>query len=886
MVGMPGGFSAREFNPNDSFSGSLRNVALPEANRDQAEIANDAVALESVSSAVEFAALIPDVCRGFEQSRRNRLPTEISFKEYLTQVWNDPHRTVRSVAQYQVDAFEHYGFEEKVIGGREIKDFAARTFPWQSSALDHRRELVGQEVGTFAYYQFCQRAAQDERSRAILCVHGHSGSGKTTFFQMRDEMLEDFSRNHPEGALYRLVWRFSEVESQRFGFAIDPNAPAREEKKRGEVRIPADNNTDPIFVIPSERLADGGSSPREALLEALKNGGRVDDSFCRDYFLSDGLDPLSRKILDHLLEVYKGDMATILDRHVTVERWSYSNKLAEGLVSLKPNPDHHADIRPIHQPRPMMVRDAALETLPELHSTGALFLRANRGVLHYADMFRPTQQDRAQGDITRFNYLLDTLESGSVQVMSPRDPTALRNVPSFVFVSADTNDHNILEKMQSSGFEQLRERIEFVTFGLITRFKQEERVYELGVSADAKHQPSPHALETLALFACSTRLLSPNTVAPVYEIPGLRDVVKKLTPVGKALLLDEQKGVTAINHVLDDSDELTAEQAKLLSQHTALVANEYAGGLGQTKFWLYDGSLGLSTRAAIGIAARLLADHPDHPVTAMDVCTRLSELVTGGLPYYEDIKRMKQQVAAKVEQEFRAEGVKHSDIDVINKVKNLVPIPEPIEILGEVTEYAKRVIKDDLAEGLGLVTGKEAERALQRYVWHLRSYLTGGSQLVPEEFRIAKMRDNGRASEVVMRDFEDTCLEANRPATDEARDAFRKLVFGRIAAWTLDHPGKRFDQHIGEALPGILQEVSQSGRGAQRKAFSQFLSSATAYGTNDGSLERDMQSSDKEIQGRAQEYFDVVTQMERLGYHRDTVAKEIVWALTEHSLSR
>lgn len=633
MVGMPGEFAKPEFDPRESYGRSFSDLSVPEGNPDASSSSpSNASSVAAVSSAAEFTTLVPELCRGFEQSRRHRLPTEISFKEYLSQLWNDRQRTVRSVAQYQVDAFEHYGFEEKVIGGRAIKDFAVRTFPWQSPALDHRRELVGQEAGTFAYCQFCQRAAQDERPRVILCVHGHSGSGKTTFFQMRDEMLEDFSRNHPEGALYRLVWRFSEAESQRFGFAIDSTDPALEVKKKGEVRIPADNNTDPIFVIPRERAAAGGSSPREALLEALEQGGRTDESFCKDYFLSDGLDPLSRKILDHLLEVYKGDMAAILDRHVTVERWSYSNKLAEGIVSLKPNPDLHADIRPIHQPMRKMVHDDALETLPELQSTGALFLRANRGVLHYADMFRPNQQDRAQGDLTRFNYLLDTLESGSVQVMSPRDPTALRNVPSFIFVSAHTNDHNILEKMQSSGFEQLRERMEFVSFGLVTRFKQEERVYELAVSSDVVHQPSRHALETLALFACSTRLLSPNAASSVYDVPALRDVVKKLSPVGKALLLDEARGVSAVNLVLDGSEELTAEQVKILGQHTALVADEYAGGLGQTKFWLYDGSLGLSTRSALGIAERLLADYPDQSVSAMDVCNRLSELVKGGCP--------------------------------------------------------------------------------------------------------------------------------------------------------------------------------------------------------------------------------------------------------------
>lgn len=210
----------------------------------------------------------------------------------------------------------------------------------------------------------------------------------------------------------------------------------------------------------------------------------------------------------------------------------------------------------------------------------------------------------------------------------------------------------------------------------------------------------------------------------------------------------------------------------------------------------------------------------------------------------------------------------------------MVPVPEPAEIVSEVTTYAKRRIRNDLAEALGLSTGADAERALLRYVWHLRSYLSGGSQQVPEEFRLSQMRHDGRASEVVMTGFEDGCLEASRPTTPEARAALRQSIFSKIAAWSLDNPGSRLDEQIGRALPAIVREVRLSGRTLQKRAFEQFLESAEAYGRNDGALQQDLQSNDKILKKRAEHYFDVLTNLERLGYQRDFAAREVVWALS------
>ena len=837
--------------------------------------------LDSPDPADAFAALVPQLCADHEKSLRQHTSHEMGFREYLSLLWREPERVVRSPAQYQVDAFKHYGFEEKEIAGKVIKDFAVRTFPWQSSSLDHRRELIGQEIPTDAYFRFCERAARDARPSSLVCIHGHSGSGKTTFFRMRDEMLEDFSRNHLEGALYRLVWRFVEPEAQRFGFAIDESTALRTHREKGELLIPADNNTDPLFVLPS---STGGmkdsKSPRELVLDNLRTGGRISETFNKDYFLADGLDPLSSKILSTLLDHYRGDMEKILDKHVRVERWYYASKLGEGIVSLNPNPDMRADIKPIHMSPKIGVRDEAFDKLPDLFSTGALYLRANRGVLHYSDMFRQNQLDRAQSDISRYNFLLETLESGMVQVLSPRDPTMLRNVPSFVFVSADTNDHNIVEKMQGSGFEQLRERMEFVPFGLITRFSEEARLYELAIEGSSRNQPSARSLETLALFACGTRLLSPDPFASGYAEDGLKDVIKKVTPVAKALLLDERAGAVEINRMKEEQSELSIDELRVLQQNAALVADEYSTGVGNTKFWLYDGGVGLSSRAGEKLAQRMILE-ADHSITAMDVCLRLREMVAEGLPYYEDVKRMRSQLTTQVEREMRAGGAKVSDADIVRRVHSLLPIAEPGQILDEVELYAKRGVQSDITQALGMTAETAAEGALLRYLWHVRSHLSGGNQEVPVEYRLAKMRKDGKASEVVMRDFEDNNLQASKPNTDEDRARLRASIFGQVAAWSLDNPGKKFDEHIGEALGGVLQDVRRSGRLAQKQAMKKVLDLTKMYGTENGELERDITSGDKAHKARAEKYYDLVTEMERLGYHRSSVAKEIVWALND-----
>ncbi len=873
---------ALEGSSENMAGGALASMAGPsDFTREQVSSAPDIAAASRLESS-SFAAAVTQKSAEYEQDRIVRLSPELSFKEYLQELYVNPSRVVRSVCQYQVDAFEHYGAQDTNIGGQTIRDFSVKHFPWHSEQTDRHRELIGQEVPTFAYYQFCKESALQERPQVMVCIHGQSGGGKTTFFQMRDEMLEDYSTNHPEGALYRLVWKFSAAEKEGIGFI------PQEKQSRGagghganEVRIPADNNTDPFFLLSREHTAGKSESPRELVMRSLEEQGRIDQSFNRNYFLSDGLDPLSKTIMSHLLKKYDGDLEKILERHVAVERWSYSSRMGEGIVSLKPNPDAHADNKPIlHGGNGRGVPDA-LSSIQELVSTGGLFLRANRGVMHYCDMLRPNQMDRGEADLSRFNFLLDTVESGNVQVLSHRDPTTLRNVPSYVFLSSDTNDENIVQKMRAPGFEQLRERMHFITFPLVSRFDAEAEIYRSALGNSTAHrEPERHALETLALFSTATRLLSPDPFGKGYS-PPMMSAVRKLSSVGKALLLNEGTSPTDLNLVRSEDDAFTPDELKVLFEQRREVIDEFSGGVGKTRFWLYDGGLGMSTRTAVKLAQHMVRSHPDRALTCMDVIEELSDAISGGLAYFEDIKRTRAQLTQQVERELKEErGSKVTENDVAVRVRKLFPAPDAKILLDEVTSYAKQKIGGDIAQAMGLLTGDAADQILLRYVWHVRAHLSGGNSEVPPEYRVARMRGDGAASEAVMAQFENTHITSGKPATPEDRQAFRRGVLRQVASWQIENPAKRFDQNLGEALPTLLTEVQQSGVKARAQSMKEFLEVTKLYGNDPDLHAADLQSSDKALQRRAELYYDVIRELGRVGYQADTVAKEVVWALS------
>lgn len=809
-----------------------------------------------------------------ERVRQSHSLQEMSFEEYLQALVREPTKYVRSPAQYQVDALEHYGFEKTTILGKEILDFKVKRFPWQSRG-GLQRELVGQELATYEYYKLCQQLAKDERPSGLICAHGAPGGGKSTFFQMRNEMLEDYSKNSDKGALYRLVWVFPPDERKGFGFLQGEEATT---DGRFTIRIPADNNTDPFFLLPNERGIDGAPSLREEILNLATKDG-VNERFNQSYFMSSGLDPLSQMIFEELLKEYKGDIGKIFEKHVRVERWHYAEELGRGIVSLRPNPDPHADVRPIAPqyngyPIPPVLRNIA----GDLHSSSSLILNGNRGIVHYSDMFRPNQMDRGDGDLSRFNNLLETIEGGVVQVLSHRDPSVIRNVQAYILFTADTNDEHILQKYRGSGFDALSERIFFLSIPLGSRFMAEAQAYR-GELAKTGARMAPGATEMLSLFNTATRLLTPDPDYPGYkEVKGLPELIAGLSTVDKALLLDETTKPLRREIIGSKGREYSAEELRLLEANAQTIAEEHVGGVGKTRFALYDGGMGISTRVGIKMAKTIAAQREE--VSTPDVERYLKEAIQEGLPYYNEIAAARAKYVAPVTEQLRKErpNERITESDVNQRLDKLFPVPNLSEILTDVIGYGKKVVRHDVSEALGIREAQNAESRLMKYVLHVRAYLNAGNFEVPREYRLSQMRDDGKASEEVMRAFENEHV-GETFSSDAQRRAYRETVFTTMTAWHLDNPNKVLSENLSEALPQLLEDIRRSDQRGREQKLARFLDDTVYFSSHAEQLEEDLRSFDVTKVRRAQEWRTTVERLEGMGYSRHSLAEHVVWAI-------
>ena len=821
-----------------------------------------------------------------ETARYTQVAQEMSFVEYIDALHRDPKRYIRNIGEYIADAFEFYGSCEREILGHKVLDFAVRTFPWQSSVGSERRELVGQEIPTYEYYLANKQAAQRERPGTMILGFGPPGSGKTLFFTMRDEMLEDYSRNHPEGALYRLVWCFNEEDLRRVGFRDLKESTEVKVDSDNVLRIPADNNTDPFFVISNERRSEAPNelSPRERLLQSLLESGSADGSLNRAYFLSRGLDTLSQSILERLLRHYKGDMTEILSRHVRVERWDMSAELGRGIVSIEANPDPHSNVRPVfpenHWEQQSIPKE--LGAGRELQRVGGLLTGANRGVAHFCDMLRLNQSDRGESDLSRFNYLLEAVEGGRLQIFNPRDPSSIRKVRTTIAYSGDCNAEDVLKRLQAPGFDALRERIRFLCFGLPVRFLCEtERYYDhMRTTQIEKAAIGANALETLALFAVSTRLLKPDASRADYRaIEGLPNVIKGLSVVEKALLLEEKNTDRDANLLRSADKELSPEAVKLLRTNKQLVADEYTSGVGETRFSLYDGGMGVSVRSAIKIIDRIVSDADNATLTCIDVVQYLEQQLAIGFGYYEEIAASKRQYAAQAQKHLEKAGQSASEDSVKRLLEQWFPVTEPAEIVAAVTQYARKKVELDISKALGLMTPDSARDLVVRYGYHAAAFLDPGNFKVPAAYRESRMKNEAGANEEILRAFEDECTLNRKFSNDAARRAFRGEIISEIGSWSARNPTLAVEKNFDQALSKLIEEVEKAQRVGRDDTLKHFLETTRSFCGGGLALEQELKSGDPERIRRANEWKDAIKRIEALGYPAETIARHIEWAL-------
>lgn len=899
---------------DESNSASPQNSSRQWERRDQSqrEGPSQVRGLFGEGAFAEESRRIIEAFREVDAARSSLVKEELTYGQFLQAVIADPRHMIRNTFQYTADAMESFGFELKNILGKEVRDFRVRQWPWESAMVEEKKKLEGQELALDQFYQQMQLFGRREYANRMFIFSGPPGSGKTRLNETIDAMLERYSEDNPKGALYRLIWVFPPPEgSARFGFPIPRSSSVeldREEDAEGArlvYRPPG--NTDPLFLL--ARSLDG-SGPREQILARLERTGRLPGNINRDYLLRGELDTFSEELWHALRSHYRaervrdvGDGAheqssvieKILKRHVRVERYSLSRRQGRGICSLWASPNRNADLEPFYNsyaPPPVEIQTSERD----LYRPASSMIAANRGHLHFSDLFRPDERDRGATDTSHLNHLLNEIENGEHQIMSLRQAAHVKTEKVNVVLRADANDELVAVKAQGQGFDSLARRLVFIPVPHITRFLSEASAHRdfLGTVVGPQRCICPHVVETFSLFATATRLLKPDPAHYTALHERLPRAVGSMSVVEKALLLQEPRNNVRIELNMIKSDEQqrwSQEELGLLRTFLPKIADEYSAPTEASHSSFYDGGIGLSTASAQDFLRRIAVFKPHEPISLLEVIKVLRQHA-GRFAYYEKIQEAKDQYVQTLLQQRKQDAqrqgktINNSEAQVILRelaeiVEQRYPISAPELIIDEVEKYAQRCVQEDFYFALGLASEQQSALSIRRYLEHARVSIGQPPLEVAPFYRVSGQEV--AANEKLLCDFEDRIVQNEDLSSVAKRLEYRRRLFEQIGNWQAEHPHENVLHNYEVIFGELVQGIRVAQKETLERPLAEFRARTDEYAADPSKIEKDTFGSLEERE-KVREWKRAIRALEeKLGYPREegwlTIRKNLEWAL-------
>ncbi len=519
-----------------------------------------------------------------------------TFDQFLQDFYKNPYLHIRCSPQYVLEMLDHFGTRPVESPGIEATRFKV----FDGKPDRSLNFLVGQEKAQTLLYGYIKSFARKGRADKMILIHGPNGSGKSMAVECIFQRLEEFSRT-PQGILLKFNWIFLEREGKLghigFDHGLEDLSPKKsladlEEKEIG-ARIPCELRDPPIFLVPREKR-------REIIEDAISSCDlpkRPDFNY--DFFLEGDLCQKCRRIYDTVLNAYRGDWEK-LTQHVQVERYSLSKRYRTGAVSIEPQGNVDAAVRPFSS-------DEARILPPVLRNT-TLFepmgdiIDANQGVLEYSDFLkRPIETNK---------YLLTTCERGTVNL-----PHCLAYLNLLILGTTNEKQLNLFKR--NPDFSSFKGRIELIPMPYLLSSSREVEIYQrhIGLYSRDRHV-TPHTAEIAALWAILTRLRKPN---PRIYSGQLATLVGRLSPLEKAKLIDRK----------DAPDHFNEEEKKLIRANVQKIREEFEEAEGEFEGIFgseYEGRRGASAREMMTMLSRAAENRNYDCLTPMAVFGALQEL--------------------------------------------------------------------------------------------------------------------------------------------------------------------------------------------------------------------------------------------------------------------
>ena len=373
-------------------------------------------------------------------------------------------------------------------------------------------------------------------------------------------------------------------------------------------------------------------------------------------------------------------------------------------------------------------------------------------------------------------YLLSTVERGEVSL-----PGAVAQLN--LVMLGTCNEKQLSAFKATPDFTSYKGRIELVRAPYLLEWRKEREVYKPFIAEirEMRHV-APHTSDVTALWSILTRLRRPDPGNYPSELAG---VVRRLTPLDKAKLYDSG----AI------PDGLSAEEKRLLSNHIGKLRDEHRDSIAEFEGFVcagYEGRRGASAREMKSLLAEAAASPNTKFLSPLAVFAALSGLLRDKSVY--DFLRIESD-----------EGYHDCEL-FIEAVKN---------------EYFNWV-SVEVYDSMGLVEETEYDRRIDDYFRHVRAYVAGEKIQNP---RTGKFEDPNLA---VLEGLEKLMVLRESP------DAFRRDLFTKIAAYSLEHPKEKIDYH--EIFADLFKNLRQSYYKDKSKALIQLAQYVVLSGTEDAGL--------------------------------------------------
>lgn len=496
-----------------------------------------------------------------------------SLDEFLLLMKDDPAKYMRTAVQFVGDMINYFGVEELVDCGEKIKHY--KLF---DDNLGVGEGVYGQDRMIMQLVSHIDTIAKGGGSERIFLLKGPVATAKTSIVRIIIKGAEEYSKT-PEGGIYTFNWVFpmdKEGKKKELGFGVKGHVKdkcyAHLKRSDALANIPCQMNDSPLLLYPRRQR-------KEILEEIVKKSGikvKIPSKIMKSELCFN-----CQTIYSRLLEEYSGDLDQVF-KHVQVERLGFSEIRQIGCATIQPvrNTDGDAPIITMETESYSKVSDL-LKGI-ELHKFSGKWVDANRGLIHYSDIFK------RHGNYLQ--YLLSAVQEFIID---------FNGVQGFVdvMIMGTTNLEDYQIMLNDNTNKGLMDRTRVADVGYILQPSQEAKIYhrqfdECGYTVKndgTGRHIMPHVVEYFAMWNVMTRLKKPISKNYADKLQNnARTIITNMTPLAKAKLYD---GIIY--------SELSLEEKLMLvdSKVQRIVRNEHAD----------EGMEGISPRTMQNVVADIIS---------------------------------------------------------------------------------------------------------------------------------------------------------------------------------------------------------------------------------------------------------------------------------------